>query len=281
VKEYDPMKHARIWMVLLPLSIAALSACGGDDDDDDMGGEAGQSGEAGEPGRGGSTSGTGGRGGSSRGGSSTGGSSTGGSNTGGSAGESGSPGEGGMSGEGGSGGMGPRGKGNPPALGAQIDRMGRPAINTALNETFNADSDEKNAGKDAYNAASDPADWSDYASAFETSLGILDGLDATCGNQLLAGTGDTPYGALAGVLLDDQLYVNTDKGTCAAYLGVEAEALGLVEDGSCGGRTPSYDVIETSYSVLAAGVLSGVDDTISADDVTHDEDTFPFLAEPQ
>src|SRR5438045_6193332 len=41
----------------------------------------------------------------------------------------------------------------PPALGAQIDRMGRPAINTALNNTFNADAASKGKAKDAYNAA--------------------------------------------------------------------------------------------------------------------------------
>jgi hypothetical protein len=250
VKENE-MKQSRIWFFLLPLSMAAFPACGGDDDDS-------ASGTGGEAGQGGSSAGKGGSSGS--------------------AGTSGSAGKGGSSGSSGS--M-PRGKENPPTLGAQIDRMGRPAINTALNETFNADTDEKGAGKDAYNAATDPADWSEFAGQFEANLGILDALDAECGNQLLAGTGDTPYSALAGVLLDDQLYVNTDKGACAAYLGVEAEALGLVEDGSCGGRTPSYDVIETSYSVLAAGILSGVDDTITEDDVSHDEDTFPFLASPQ
>jgi hypothetical protein len=241
------MNQSKIWFLIVPLAMAALPGCGGDDDDSGAG-------TGGEAGQGGSSSGSGGKGGSS--------------------------GSSGSSGKGGSGAM-PRGKENPPTLGAQIDRMGRPAINTALNQAFNADTDEKDAEKDAYNAASDPADWSAYTEAFETSLGILDALDAECGNQLLAGTGDTPYGALAGVLIDDQLYVNTDKGTCGAYLGVEAEALGLVEDGSCGGRTPSYDVIETSYSVLAAGALSGVDDTIAEDDMTHDEDTFPFLAGPQ
>lgn len=246
------MNDTRYWMVL-PLALALVAGCGDDDDDTGDGNEAGSGGspQAGSGGRAGSA----GRGGSSGSGTS---------------GDAGAP----------SGGM-PRGKANPPELGAQIDRMGRPAIGTALNETFTADTAVKNAQKDAYNAAADPADWADYTGAFETSLGILDALDAECGNQLLAGTGARPYDALAGVLVDDQLYVNTEKGTCTAYLGVEAEALGLVPDGSCGGRTPSYDVIERSYSVLAAGVLAGVDDTIAEDDAVHDEDTFPFLAEPQ
>jgi hypothetical protein len=175
----------------------------------------------------------------------------------------------------------PRGKANPPELGAQIDRMGRPAIATALQDTFNPDAEAKGSKKDAYNAAA-PADWADAQADFEVSLGILDALDGTCGNQLLAmPAAAAPYAGLAGVLADDQLYVNTDKGECAAYLGVEAEHLELVADGSCGGRTPLYDVIETSYSVLAAGILAGVDDTIAEDDAVHDLETFPFLAEPQ
>ena len=40
-----------------------------------------------------------------------------------------------------------------PALGAQIDRAGRPAITTARIETFNGDSAAKDAARDAYNAA--------------------------------------------------------------------------------------------------------------------------------
>jgi hypothetical protein len=189
-------------------------------------------------------------------------------------------GSGGKGGSGGSSSAKPRGKDNPPELGDQIDRMGRPAISTALVETFNPDEDEKGEAKDAYNFAQ-PEDWSEFIPEFETSLGILDALDGECGNQLLAETGSGAYEALATVLVDDQLYVDTDKGECTEYLGVEAEALELVTDGSCGGRTPEYDVIERSYSVLAAGALAGVDDTITEDDVALDLDTFPFLAEPQ
>jgi hypothetical protein len=40
-----------------------------------------------------------------------------------------------------------------PALGAQVDRMGRPAINTAANNTFNTNAVAADAAKDAYNAA--------------------------------------------------------------------------------------------------------------------------------
>lgn len=169
-----------------------------------------------------------------------------------------------------------------PMLGAQIDRMGRPAINTALNHTFDTVAATKDAAKNAYNAAL-PATWPTFEGEFEKNLAILDSLDGTCGNQLLAATAltATRYKTLADVLTDDQLYVNTTQSTCGVYLGVEAEAVNIVGSGSgkCGGRTPKDDVIERSYSVLAAGALSGVDDTITADDGAQTT-TFPFLGPP-
>jgi hypothetical protein len=235
------MKTTNFWWYALPASLALIVACGDGDDEGGAGYEAGSGGS--------SQAGSGGKGGS-----------------GGSGGSSSTP--------------KPRGKDDPPELGDQIDRMGRPAISTALVQTFNPDEDEKNAAKDAYNFAP-PGEWSEFTEEFETSLGILDALDAECGNQLLAGVDPGGYSALATVLVDDRLYVDTDKGECTEYLGVEAQALELVTDGSCGGRTPDYDVIERSYSVLAAGMLAGIDDTITEDDAMHDSDTFPFLAEPQ
>jgi hypothetical protein len=171
----------------------------------------------------------------------------------------------------------------PPALGAQIDRMGRPAINTALNNTFNADATSKGKAKDAYNDAL-PAKWATFQDEFEKNLAILDGLDGTCGNQLLAGAQTDAggrYATLASVLTDDQLYVNSAASECGVYLGVEAEAVKAVAagGGKCGGRTPKDDVIDRSYSVLAAGILTGVDDGITSDDGVQ-TDTFPFLGEP-
>jgi hypothetical protein len=170
----------------------------------------------------------------------------------------------------------------PPALGKQIDRMGRPAINTALNNTFETNATTKGAAKDAYNDALPPA-WPTFKAEFQKNLAILDSLDGSCGNQLLAGATATAdrYATLAGVLTDDQLYVNSAVGACGVYLGVEAEAVSAVGAGAgkCGGRTPKDDVIERSYSVLAAGILSGVDDTITADDGSQTT-TFPFLGAP-
>ena len=176
----------------------------------------------------------------------------------------------------------PLGAGNPPALGNQIDRTGRPAINTALNNTFNEDSNAKDSAKDDYNQAG-PSGWASFADDFMGSLAILDSLDTICGNQLLADDMDANgrYAALAGILADDQLYVNTDSGTCGTYLGLEAEVVGEIPVGAggCGGRTPADDVIDRSYSGLAAGILTGVDDTIVADDGNQTAD-FPFLGTP-
>lgn len=177
------------------------------------------------------------------------------------------------------------GKANPPRVptGSRIDRAGRPAITAALISTFNPDGRET--VRDAYNRSGQLNE--DFTETIEQSLGVLDGLDEVCGNQLLANMAaeDAPrYRPLATVLLDDQLYVQSERVAApSAYLGLEAEfVLGSdVVSGGGGGRAPGDDVIERSYSVLAAGVLLGVDDGVDVDDETHDEDVFPFLAEPQ
>jgi hypothetical protein len=167
-----------------------------------------------------------------------------------------------------------------PALGAQIDRMGRPAINTALNNTFNGDKAAKDAAKDSY-AKAPQSQWMSFTADFMGSLAILDSLDTVCGNQLLADGASSRYAALAGVLVDDQIYVNSASGECGTYLGLEAEVVGAVPlgAGGCGGRTPADDVIERSYSVLAAGALAGIDDGITQDDGAQTTE-FPFLGAP-
>ena len=178
----------------------------------------------------------------------------------------------------------PRGMDNPPTLGAQIDRMGRPAISTATIATFNGDEAARGTMKDMYNADADPSMWvANWSEEINFALGVYDGLDRDCGNQLGAGADPSDrYAFLAGVLADDQLYVNSGTGDTGVYLGVEAEALSIVPDGGSGGRRPADDVIDRSYSVLAAGILTGIDDTITTDDAAAmtDPDTFPFLAPP-
>lgn len=169
-----------------------------------------------------------------------------------------------------------------PKLGTQIDRMGRPAINTATNQTFNSNPEQADQGKDAWNTTSDPTKWGDFVPEIEKNLAILDGLDTVCGNQLLADDmkGDpSRYATLATVLSDDRLYVNMAGGTCTMYLGVEANAVGVMNE-DCGGRTLAYDVIDASYTALATGALDGsVGDDVAISDAAKGE-TFPFLADP-
>lgn len=199
----------------------------------------------------------------------------------------GSGGIGGTGGSAGTAGMGGTGGGGTAG---QIDRIGRPAINTALTQTFSPDTTTKSARKDEYNAEDDMPSWPAFIPDFASSLAILDSLDtdstvpAGCGTQLAIGDptgpgGETRYDTLAGVLADDQLYVDSNSNLCVAYLGVEAEALGIVEEGGCGGRTPQYDVIDDSYSVLAAGTLAGVGDGVD-ENAEGFSAGFPFLAQP-
>ena len=175
----------------------------------------------------------------------------------------------------------PRGPEGEPSLGLQIDRAGRAAISSALVGTFNGDSTAQGEIKDGYNAAS--SDWDGFAAELAGNLAILDSLDTVCGNQLIADdeNADGRYAALSGILADDQLYVHSARGTCGVYLGLEAEIVGALPegDGGCGGRTLDDDVIDRSYSVLAAGILTGVDDLITANDVENLAD-FPYLAAP-
>lgn len=211
-----------------------------------------------------------------------------------------------------------------PTLGPQIDRMGRPAVNTALNGVANVDP-LQTAKKDAYNQATtastfksavvNPAGDDVQAPStvpgtglspktvlgeFARNLALFDSLDqgsglpgamngagGGCGNQALFATA-TGYSVLATVLADDVLYVDTTKLTCNAYLSLEVEVAtgGGVMHTQCGGRTLTHDVVDTSYSLLAAG-LGGFDSQLQPrvtdgvpahTDVTND--TFPFLGAP-
>lgn len=179
-----------------------------------------------------------------------------------------------MAGAGGSAGM-------MPSLGTQIDRMGRPAINTVLNKTFEANDTVANMGKDAWNANANRSTWSQYVPEIQTNLAILDSLDTNCGNQLLADknkTDPTRYATLAGMFADDRLYVNIASTTCIFYLGVEANAIGVVNM-DCGGRTLAYDVIDNSYSALISGAFIGIADDVPASNAAKGT-TFPYLANP-
>jgi hypothetical protein len=167
----------------------------------------------------------------------------------------------------------------PPTLKTQIDRMGRPAINTALDHVFDTTSGQGTA-KNAYNADNAVASWgTNWIPTIEPNLGVYDGLDRVCGNQV--GYAKTnSYAALAGLTADDQLYVNTSTTTCTTYLGVELNALGLTTAVDCGGRMMTYDVIGITYGALA-GVTGAFPDGTTAVSAKTSGTTFPYLVAAQ
>jgi hypothetical protein len=164
--------------------------------------------------------------------------------------------------------------------------MGRPAVNTALNNTFNADAPSQGTAKDNYNKDSTQATWAaTYTAETSKNLAILDSLDGVCANQFLASDAGAPnvavYGGLGGVLADDRLWLDANGTKCDTYLGVEAQATGKILNTDCGGRHPKYDVIDVTYSAAAYGDLSSLTDGIAADPVKTAATAFPYLAAPQ
>jgi hypothetical protein len=177
----------------------------------------------------------------------------------------------------------------PPALGTQIDRMGRPAINTALNHAFDpACTATSCPPKDQYNANSSVSSWtSSYVPQFEQNLAVYDGLDTECGNQTAYGAlGNPGYGTLATVLAVDMLWLDTANSSCQQYLAVELGALGL-SNSDCGGRTLTENTIDFTYNAVA-GTLTPASLPSNPGPVTNGitgpssppSTTFPYLASP-
>ncbi len=145
----------------------------------------------------------------------------------------------------------------------QVDRMGRPGINTAL-----IPSDKK----DAYNKEPEASWASSYASDIEASLAAVDGLDGDAQNGLLA----SQRSVLAGVIANDQLTIDISIDDCdGAYLALELQV-----PNKCGGRTLDEDVMDkTLQSLVDASATTKVTDAIDANDVAF-SDAFPYLAAP-
>jgi hypothetical protein len=162
--------------------------------------------------------------------------------------------------------------------GARLDRIGRTLTGNAMIGLFAA---EEAAGqrKEQYNRAASK-DWNTFAPDIRRTLGLYDGFDGICGNQWLAASKAAAdrYGALARLLADDRLWVDSRHTACRRHLAVET---GENESSSdCGGRTPDSDAIEVYRSLLINGTRTGVDDGVAQDDQSHSSVQFPFLAEP-
>lgn len=198
----------------------------------------------------------------------------------------------------------------PPELGAQLDRAGRPLIGSALIGMLSDDA-TRDAMRDEYNRAADPAAWRTtllrpsltIEDELELSLAKFDAIDKGfmvsgqtqplpgCENGFRYSQPVRPdsYQIAAALFADDQLYIDTGKQTCGTYLALEIELAsgGFPPHAACGGRTPSHDVVDVTYSVIAAG-LDGLEmangfSGLIRDGVTAHADikaTFPFLGAP-
>jgi len=164
----------------------------------------------------------------------------------------------------------------------ELDRMGRPLTGNALLGTLAA-ANVSDKLKEEYNRAT-PTAAARFAPEMEKTLGLYDGFDGKCGNQLLAGklAGAGRYRQLATLLADDRLWVNSASKVCTQFFAVELAQLtgqrALAND--CGGRTPTYSAANVYRSLLANGESAGIDDGLTRDANDHSASAFPFLAAP-
>jgi hypothetical protein len=165
----------------------------------------------------------------------------------------------------------------------QLNRVGRPLTKNALLGLFAPD-DVGDRLKEQYNAAT-PATSARFIPEIEKGLALYDAFDGKCGNQLLADRETVPsmrYRALAAVLADDRLWVNSASSVCTQLFAVELANLAgqpaLKDD--CGGRTPNYNAANVWRSLLVEGSTVGVDDGLDHAEREHSTTVFPFLAAP-
>jgi hypothetical protein len=165
----------------------------------------------------------------------------------------------------------------------QLNRVGRPLTKNALLGLFAPDS-VGDSLKEQWNAAT-PATSAGFIPEIQKTLGLYDGFDGKCGNQLLVDPRAAPsarYLALATLLADDRLWVNSASSVCTQLFAVELAKLAgesaLNQD--CGGRTPNYNASNVWRSLVVNGSTVGVDDGVDHDEREHSATVFPFLAAP-
>lgn len=159
----------------------------------------------------------------------------------------------------------------PPLPTGMVDRMGRPAINTAL---VTADL------KDTYNKTgtyTSPFPTT-FTKSFNDNLIFIDKLDGKDDWALTGGVHP-----LRDPLLGDFLVVDTGKACPekGSYLDVELFVLGLrpTANTTCGGRTLNDDVMDTTLTALVTQLKSPVKDNVDAA-TKPATTTFPYLAAP-
>jgi hypothetical protein len=164
----------------------------------------------------------------------------------------------------------------------QLNRVGRPLTKNAL-LGLNAADEVGDRLKEQWNAAT-PSRSAQFIPEIQKGLALYDGFDGVCGNQLLAKNevASTRYHALAVLITDDRLWVNSASASCTQFFAVElarlAEQHALLND--CGGRTPNYNASNVWRSLLVKGTTSGVDDGLDHEEHEPSATAFPFLAAP-
>jgi hypothetical protein len=167
----------------------------------------------------------------------------------------------------------------------RLDRMARPFVGNTLLGTAPFSTDQASgADRQNFNTAS-PKAAAAYATEIEKSLAFHDGLDGTCGNQLLADAAADPpnrYRTLARVFTDDRLWVNSASRVCTQFFAVELASLAgrKALQGDCGGRSPLYDTPNVWRSLLADATSDSVSDGLHRDEHEPSATAFPFLAAP-
>jgi hypothetical protein len=133
--------------------------------------------------------------------------------------------------------------------GAQVDRMGRPAINTVFipNNPLEPAGSEPSQ-KNAFNAGRPEDDQANFRAEVVDTL------------EIFYGAGSATAQALADILLPDVL--TYELGTPAAFLN---------------GRAPADDVIDAELGIVTNGAITT--DCVDANDVPFAA-TFPYLAGP-
>ena len=152
---------------------------------------------------------------------------------------------------------------------SQIDRMGRPAINTVFNGLLLPSASPYNGlEKDAFNFQRPSSDASTTTDNVTTVLNAI-------GNVLTANSA-TAYtagevSAIASVLLPDELTLTLNSGAPFA----SGSSLGTL---ALNGRGLSDDVIDAEFALLTNFVIT-TGDGVNANDKTF-ASSFPFLASP-
>lgn len=160
----------------------------------------------------------------------------------------------------------------------RIDRAGRVLTGNALLGTLDGE-DVSNRLKERYNAI-EPKDGAEFVPEIEKGLALYDGFDGRCGNSLLAAPEPARrYRALAQLLADDRLWIDSRRRRCEQPFAVElAQAAGRSQyRRDCGGRTPLQTAINVYRSLLVDASTDDISDGLLRDEKTPSVSEFPFL----